>query len=233
MKSETYKSLVAYSSAAAFVFAWMLFLDSRFLSATDCNENSFTEAVFTGHVTSDNVRMREKPCVNSKSRGFLKIGTPIFCTKKSKDTEQIGNTKSNWFFCGLECDQGGWIYGSFVKEGKFNTDAHLRTLPEVKQYPASFKKLLKTNWSDCNPNEEANRGCGGLTIDGKTITIGVIEIDTYQIKEITERGGKLYVKADLLFSNSLVETSSVKSEFVISFDKSDSIILVDDKEFYK
>lgn len=207
-------------------------LGTRPLTAQNCAEQGSTSLDIIGHVTADDVRIREKPCVASKSLGFLKIGTAIYCKKKSKEQQQIGKDKNNWFHCSLDMDQGGWIFGAFIKEGKFDTDAHLATLPEAKNVPGPYKKLIGTGWSDCKPNEDAGRGCETIYFGAKTISFDLNTTSTYHIRDITEKKGTLYLKAVLLFSNMPVTELANTEEFVITFTANDSMIKVNDHEYY-
>jgi hypothetical protein len=228
---RTWSAMMRLSAAAVALLAAVF--GAGLLSADDCSDRGATGLQYDAHASADNVRMREKPCTQSGSLGFIKIGTPLYCKKKTAVQQQIGGEKAPWFHCGVSDGTSGWVFGGFIKRGAFDRTAHLRSLPPVKHASPLFAKMVNTSWSDCNPAEEANRGCEAMGIGDRTVSFSMISETVYRILEVTEKGKELRLKAELIFSETLADKSSDRVEFVILFGSDPGNITVDGREFYK
>ncbi|MBN1534809.1 MAG: hypothetical protein JXA20_19210 [Spirochaetes bacterium] len=218
---------------AAVCMLLVLASGGAFLSAEDCDDGGATERKYDGYASADNVRMRERPCTQSGSKGFLKIGTALYCKKRSAAPQEIGGKRDHWYRCDVSDGTGGWVFGAFIRSGSFDKSAYLGGLPAVKGRTPLFAKLANTSWNDCNPAEEANRGCEVMNIGDRTVSFNMISETVYRIQEMSEKGGELHVRAQLVLSENLVEKTSDLAEFVIRFGSDPGVITVDGREFYK
>ena len=78
-------------------------------------------------VTTDNVKVREKPSTQSKeieyieepfgvdSKKFVPVNTNLTIIARTENKEQVGNWNNYWYLVNVGSNQEAWMYGEFVK----------------------------------------------------------------------------------------------------------------------
>jgi len=116
------------------------------------------------HINADNVNVRLSPDIKSSIIGLAKIGTSVKVIKKSDSMTTIGDKKDYWYYCNV-FSTTGWIFGSYISDGRFQEKDYIARLVPVSDIPPTFSSAVGT-WTSCTPSQQKSlsMGCYNLII---------------------------------------------------------------------
>lgn len=192
---------------------------------------------YTAWVKGDNVRVREKPSTNARVLGFLKIGTPVLCSRVTTEDSRVGDALGRWFLCkAIASESAGWVFGSFIVPAdsaeRFNEEEYARRLARPGSAGKSFARLVGTTWNDCEPG--AMRGCYGIGFTDTSIRTGIgPDQKTYHILSMTETNGQIRIRGTLALSGAMVQNPDETKTFTVMIKSGvTDRITVDGATFY-